>query len=92
MSKDSTSLAGAPQLPVVQQADGGWGMELKAASDTDDAPLVTYERLGGIVRVQGIAVVRQHGREVETPIELVLRKEDAAEIAARILGEIGRVM
>lgn len=92
MSKDPTSLAGTPQLPVVQQADGSWAMELRAAPDSDDAPNVTYERLGGIVRVQGIAVVRQHGREVETPIQLVLRKEDATDIAARILGEVGRVL
>ena len=92
MSKDPTSLAGTPQLPVVQQADGTWAIELKAAPDSDDGPMVTYERLGGLVRVQGIAVVRQHGREVETPITLVLRAEDAKEIAASILGEVGRVM
>jgi hypothetical protein len=92
MSKDPTSLAGAPQLPVIQQADGTWAIELKAAPDTDDAPLVTYERLGGIVRVQGIAVVRQHGREVEHPVQLVLRVEDAKDIAASIMGTVGRVM
>jgi len=91
MSKDPTSLAGAPQLPVVRQPDGTWTMELKASTDTT-VPLVTYEQLGGIVRVQGIAVVRQHGREVEHPVQLVLRVEDAKDIAASIMGTVGRVM
>ena len=67
-------------------------MELQAVPDSDEKPNVTYERVGGIVRVQGIAIVRQLGREVETPITLVLRSEDAKEIAASILGEVGRVI
>lgn len=92
LSKNPTSLAGAPQLPVVRQVDGTWAIELKAAPDSAEAPPVTQERVGGIVRVQGIAVVRQRGREVETPITLVPRTEDAKEIAASIPGEVGRVM
>jgi hypothetical protein len=91
MSKDPTSLAGAPQLPVVKKDDGTWAMELRAAPDTDAAPNVVYDRLGGIVRVRGFAVLRQ-GRVTELPIEIVLRAEDAKEIAAGILGEVGRVM
>ena len=58
MSKDPTSLASVPQLPVVREDDGTWAVEVKAAPDTDAAPNVVYDRLGGIVRVKAFAVLR----------------------------------
>ena len=63
----------------------------RAGPRQSPAPNIVYDRLGGIVRVRGFAVLRQ-GRVTELPIEIILRDEDAKEIAAGILGEVGRVM
>ncbi|MFZ6763922.1 MULTISPECIES: hypothetical protein [Acetobacterales] len=93
--KDTTFIGHTPaplarpegQPPVVQGADGSWMLELSRGPE--GAFAFAYERVGGIVRVTGQAVLRHPAGHVLQPVTVVLREEDAGKLGAGILGIIG---
>ncbi|WP_419900308.1 hypothetical protein [Roseomonas sp. USHLN139] len=75
------------QAPVVWGPNGSWMLEL--ARGADGAFEFAYERVGGIVRVTGQAVLRQPAGQVLQPVTVVMREEDAGKRGAGVLGILG---
>jgi hypothetical protein len=62
---------------------------LELARGADGRFAFAYERVGGIVRVTGQAVLRYPAGHVLQPVTVVMREEDAGKLGAEILGILG---
>jgi hypothetical protein len=77
------------QAPMMRAADGGCLMELAGGLN---GPEVDYERVGGIARISGTAVLRHPLGDVRAPVTIVIRHEDAKKLAPNILGRLTQIM
>jgi hypothetical protein len=78
------------RAPMVKAPDGkGWLMEL---SGTPDRVEVSYERVGGIVRITGTALIRHPTGDIRQPVTIVIRQEDAARLGPALLGRLQAIM
>ncbi|SDD49216.1 hypothetical protein [Belnapia rosea] len=75
------------QPPVVPGADGAWLLELSRGPGGRFE--FFHERVGGIVRVTGQAVLRHPAGNVVQPVTVVMRDEDAGELGAGVVGILG---
>lgn len=57
-------------------------------SDTPDRVEVSYERVGGIVRITGTALIRHPTGDIRQPVTIVIRQEDAASLGPALMGRL----
>lgn len=50
---------------------------------------IEYERVGGIVRIRGAAVLRHARGEFRQPVTIVLRAEDTTDLGPGLMGKMG---
>lgn len=75
------------QPPVTPDGQGGWLIELAAPEGGRFG--IEYERVGGIVRVRGTAVLRHARGDVRQPVTIVMRAEDANDLGPGLMGKLG---
>lgn len=75
------------QPPLTPDDQGGWLLEL--APPQGGRFGIEYERVGGIVRIRGAAVLRHPRGDVRQPVTIVLRAEDANDLGPGPMGKMG---
>jgi hypothetical protein len=69
--------------------DKGWLMELCGIPDRVE---VSYERVGGIVRITGTALIRHPTGDIRQPVSIIIRQEDAASLGPALIGRLQAIM
>lgn len=75
----------ADEPPVTKAGDGDWVLEF--ARPKGDEIEIAVKRVGGIVRIRGMAVVRHAKGLVEQPVTVVMRDEDAGALSMDLIRE-----